>query len=41
MTKEARLYSEKVLLGKLDSNIQNNQTGLLSHTIYNNKFKMD
>ena len=30
------------MLGKLDSYIQKNQTGLLSHTIYkNNKLKID
>ena len=30
-----------MLLGKLDSNIQKNETGPLSYTIYKNKFKMD
>ena len=31
-----------MMLGKLDSYIQKNQTGLLSHTIYkNNKLKID
>ena len=28
------------MLGKLDSYMQKNQTELLSHTIYKNKFKM-
>ena len=29
------------MLGKLDSYIQKNETGLLSYTIYKNKLKMD
>ena len=32
---------QKVVLGKLDSYMKKNQTGLLSHTIYRNKLKMD
>ena len=30
-----------MVLEQLDSNMQKNQTGLLSHTIYKNKFKKD
>ena len=46
MTKEARKYSgEKttftIVWGKLNSHTQKNATGLLSHTIHKNKFKMD
>ena len=46
LTKEARIYNgEKTacsitVLGKLDSYMQKNQTGLFSHTIYINKLKM-
>lgn len=46
MTKEAIIYnSEKtissIVLGKLDSYLQKNQTGILSHTVYTNKLKID
>ena len=47
MTKEARIYngektaSSIIVSGNLDSYMQKNQTGLLPHTIYKNKFKMD
>ena len=43
---EARLYTgEKTatsinVLGKLDSYMQKDETGLFSHTIYKNKLKM-
>ena len=30
-----------MVLGKLDSNMQKNETGPLSYTIHKNKFKMD
>ena len=46
MTKEVRIYNgEKIafsimILGKLDSYMQKNQTGILSHAVYNNKLKM-
>ena len=30
-----------MVLGKLDGCVQNNQTGLLSDTIYKNKLKMN
>ena len=30
-----------MVFGKLNSYMQKNGTGLLSHTIYKNKFKMD
>ena len=30
-----------MVLGKLDSNVQKNETGSLSYTIHKNKFKMD
>ena len=30
-----------MVLGKLDSNIQKNETGPLCYTIHKNKFKMD
>ena len=30
-----------MVLGKLDSNMQKNETGPLSYIIYKNKFKMD
>ena len=45
ITKEARIYSvEKIVssinsVGKCDSYMQNNQSGLLSHTMHRNKFK--
>ena len=32
---------QSMVLGKLDSYMQKNQTGLLSHIIYKNKLKMD
>ena len=32
---------QQVVLGKLDSDMQKNETGLLSYTIHKNKFKMD
>ena len=44
MTKEAKIYNEKrqilkkIILEKLDSYKQKNQTGLLSHTMHKNKF---
>ena len=46
MTKEAIIYnSEKtissIVLGKLDSYLQKTQTGILSHTVYTNKLKID
>ena len=47
LLKETRVYSgEKadfsiIILGKLGSYMQKNQTGLLSHTIWKNKLKMD
>ena len=30
-----------MVLGKLDGNMQKNETGSLSYTIHKNKFKMD
>ena len=36
-----RQLLQRMVLGKLDSYMQKNQTGLLSHTINKNKFKMD
>ena len=47
MTKEARIYNEEKTtssingMGKLDIYMQKNQTGLVSHTMHKNKFKMD
>ena len=49
MTKEVKIYNgEKTplqqmvfVLGKVDSYVQKNQNGLLSHTIYKSKLKMD
>ena len=47
MTKEERIYNREktsssiYVLGKLNSYMQKNQTGLLFHTIYKNKFNMD
>ena len=38
---ESRQSLQQVMLGKLDSNIQKNETGLLSHTTHKNKFKVD
>ena len=32
---------QQMMLGKLNSNTQNNETGPLSYTIHKNKFKMD
>ena len=32
---------QQIVLGKLDSNMQKNETGPLSYTIHQNKFKMD
>uniref|UniRef100_A0ABI7YX85 Uncharacterized protein n=1 Tax=Felis catus TaxID=9685 RepID=A0ABI7YX85_FELCA len=32
---------QQMILGKLDSNMQKNETGPLSYTIHKNKFKMD
>ena len=31
---------QQMILGKLDSSMQKNETGPLSYTIYKNKFKM-
>ena len=31
----------QMVLGKLDSNMQKNETGPLSYTIHKNKFQMD
>ena len=47
--KEDRIYCimgkwqplQQMVLGKLDSYMQKKQTGLLSHTMHKNKFKMD
>ena len=44
--KEAIIHnSEKttssIVLGKVDSYLQKNQTGILSHTMYTNKLKID
>ena len=36
-----RQLLQQTVLGKLGSYMQKNQTGLLSHTINKNKFKMD
>ena len=47
MTQEARINNGEKAdssvngVGKLDSYMQKNQTGLLSHTMYKNKLKMD
>ena len=47
MTKDARIYNgEKTVssindVGKLDSYMQKNQTGLVSHIIYKNKLTMN
>ena len=46
LTKEARIHNGKkslqqMVLGKLDSNIQTNETGPLSYTTHKNKLKMD
>ena len=47
MTKETRTHSEgrqplqQMVLGKLDSSMQNNQTGLFSHTTCKNELKMN
>lgn len=44
MRKQVRIYngektaSSIMVLGKLDNYMQKNQTGLLSHTMYKNKF---
>jgi len=32
---------QQMVLGKVDSNMQKNETGLLFYTIYKNKFKMN
>ena len=40
-TMQKRQPLQEMVLGKLDNYMQKNQTGLLSHTIYKNKFKMD
>ena len=36
-----RQILQYMVLGKLDSYMEKNQTGLLSRTIYENKLKMD
>ena len=47
MTKEARVYNEgkpaplSSAAGKTWEHLQKNQTGLISHIIYNNNLKMD
>ena len=47
LTKEARIYSEKrqplheVMLEKLESYMQKNETRTLPNTIHKNKLKMD
>ena len=47
MTKEAKIYNgEKTAsstnaVGKLVSDMQKNQTGLVAHTIYKNKLKIN
>ena len=47
LTKEAKIYnggntaSSKVVLGKLDSCMENNAIKTFSNTIYRNKLKMD
>ena len=38
---ELRQSLQQVVLGKLDSNMQKNEPGLLSYTIHENKLKMD
>ena len=38
---EKRQSLQQIMLGKLDSNMQKNETGPLSYTIHKNKFKMD
>ena len=46
MTKKARIYMGKTVFsingaGKLDSYMQENQTGLMSHIMHKNKLKID
>ena len=43
LTKRERISNgiKQAVLGKLDSNMQKNEPGPLSYTIYKNKFKMD
>ena len=46
LTKQERVSNGKkslpqMMLGKLDSNMQKNETRPLSYTIHKNKFKMD
>ena len=46
MTKEPRIYDGErivasVVLGKLDSHMQKNETGPLSYTINKNQLKVD
>ena len=38
---EKRQFLQQMVLRKLDSNIQKNETVPLSYTIHKNKFKMD
>ena len=38
---EKRQSLQQMVLGELDNNIQKNETGPLSYTIHENKFKMD
>ena len=38
---EKRHSLQQMVLGKLDSHMQNNETGPLSYTIYKNELKMD
>ena len=38
---EKRQSFQQMVLGKLDGNMQKNETGPLSYTIHKNKFKMD
>ena len=38
---EKRQSLQQMVLGKLYSNMQKNETGPLSYTIHKNKFKMD
>ena len=46
MTKEARIYNgeqlvQEVVLGKLDSHMEKNETRTLPNTIHINKLEMD
>ena len=36
-----RRFLQQIVLGKLDNNMQKNETGPLSYTIHKNEFKMD